>query len=43
MNTMNTFTFIGASLMTNQTNGGFSDYLITVTVPTVPVYNGDIL
>lgn len=43
MDTMNTFTFIGAILMTNQTNGGISDYEITLTVPTVPVYNGDIL
>lgn len=45
MDTMNTFTFIGANLLTNKINGGISDYLITLTIAPsgVPVHNGDIL
>lgn len=42
MAVMNTFTFLGAS-MVNQTNGAKTDYTITLTMPVVPVMNGDIL
>ena len=42
MTTMNTFTFLGAT-MANLTNGAVTDYTLTLTMPIVPVMNGDIL